>query len=63
MSLRYDDTWEPGRWYRLVNPLDGSLWMETSDINEAVEEQRRSGNEYVFQRLWIRSDSEWRDET
>lgn len=29
-----DDIWEPGRWWRVLD-ADGSIWLETSDEQEA----------------------------
>ena len=45
------EEWQPGRWYRIMNP-DGTLWMETSDPFEAEAESLRT-----------RTESEWRPTT
>jgi hypothetical protein len=59
--------WKPGRWWRVTLP-DGTLWMETSDPQEAQyglidEDGERMGHPdgARIQRLWERSESEWRD--
>jgi hypothetical protein len=49
--------WTPGRWYRL-RTADGTLWMETSDPDEAFEESESTG--YPVLRQWTRTDTEWR---
>ena len=51
--------WKPGRWYRIVRP-DGTLWMETSNREEAMSESLAPG--YTLQRLWSNIEEEWRDE-
>jgi hypothetical protein len=51
--------WEPGRWWRVVAP-DGSVWSETSDKNEAIEDMRPGDQ---LQNLWQRSEQEWRETT
>lgn len=50
--------WEPGRWHQVRRP-DGSLWMETSDREEAEAEARRQG--WPLYRLWECRGSEWRE--
>ena len=54
------DEWQPTRWYRIMQP-DGGLWMETSDPEEARDEAERTGR--PLQRLWSRTESEWRPVT
>lgn len=49
--------WVPGRWYRILSP-DGSLWMETSDREEAEQESEAKG--WPLQRLWRCETAEWR---
>lgn len=51
------DGWEPGRWYRIRRP-DRTLWMETSDRNEAEAEVKRTG--WPLERLYINTRTEWR---
>ena len=53
------DGWEPGRWYRLRQP-DGTLWMETSNPNEARAEAERTG--WPLERLYAKTQAEWRYE-
>lgn len=48
---------EPGRWRRIRRP-DGSLWMETSNHNEAQAEAERTG--CPLERLYVGTRSEWR---
>ncbi|KIA63016.1 hypothetical protein [Nocardia vulneris] len=56
-----DDGFQPGRWYRILQP-DGELWMETSDPDEVHRESQRTG--WPVERLYERHESEWRaDET
>lgn len=52
--------WEPGRWYRIRKP-DGTLWMETSDRNEAQTEAEKTG--WPLERLYVNTRSEWRKES
>jgi hypothetical protein len=49
--------WVPGRWYRVLQP-DGSLWMETSDREEAQQEAEAKGWP-VFQQ-WRCESTKWR---
>jgi len=49
--------WVATRWWRVIDP-DGKLWCETSDEKEA-RDRMRPGD--TLQRLWQRSDREWRD--
>ena len=50
----------PGRWFRVLAP-DGSLWMETSDGDEARAEARKTG--WPLERLYVSSFEEWRRES
>ncbi len=52
-----NDEWKPGRWYRLRQP-DGSLWMETSDRDEALAEAEKTG--WPLERLYVNTRTEWR---
>lgn len=61
------DEWKPGRWWRVMLP-DGTLWLETSDDQEAQfglfgEDGERQGHPpgARIQRLWEKHESEWRD--
>ncbi|WP_280411340.1 hypothetical protein [Nocardia asiatica] len=49
--------WTPTKWFRIRQP-DGSLWMETSDEEEA----RRMANETgrPLERHWQKVEEEWR---
>lgn len=38
-----EERYEPTRWYRILNPHDGSLWMETSDYVEVYNESMTTG--------------------
>lgn len=49
-------TWEPGRWWRVVDPA-GGVWCETSSEQEA-RESMRPGDELF--RWWQLTASEWR---
>jgi hypothetical protein len=53
------DGWETGRWYRICRP-DGSLWMETSNRNEAQAEAEETG--WPLERLYVKTRYEWRHE-
>lgn len=53
------DGWEPGRWHRVLRP-DGSLWMETSDREEAAAEAEKTG--WPLERLYVNTRTEWRRE-
>lgn len=53
------DGWEPGRWYRIRQP-DGTLWMETSNGDEARREAKKTG--WPLERLYVKTQTEWRDE-
>jgi hypothetical protein len=53
-----DTGWQPTKWWRVTAP-DGSLWCETSNEQEA-RDAMRSGD--TLQRLYERSESEWRGE-
>jgi hypothetical protein len=55
-----DREWKPTRWYRILNPDDGSLWMETSDPKEAAKESAATG--WPVKRLWQEVPRiEWRE--
>lgn len=56
-QLRAERDWQPGRWRQVRQP-DGSLWMETSDGDEAEAEARKQG--WPLYRLWECHDTEWR---
>lgn len=56
---RGKEPWEPGRWFRILNP-DGTLWMETSSESEARAEAVKTG--WLLERLWILRREEWRKE-
>lgn len=49
--------WQPGRWRQVRQP-DGSVWMETSDGEEAEAEARKQG--WPLYRLWECRETEWR---
>jgi len=49
---------EPGRWRRIRRP-DGSLWMETSDGDEAQAEAEKTG--WPLERQYIGTRTEWRE--
>ncbi|WP_157107476.1 hypothetical protein [Nocardia grenadensis] len=51
--------WTPTRWYRILQP-DGSLWMETSDPEEAREESARTG--WPVERMYEHVGQQWRIE-
>lgn len=59
MLARYVTEWTPGRWYRVLQP-DGSIWMETSDPEEAHAEAAAKGWPLLRQWRWERT--EWRTE-
>ena len=50
--------WKPGRWFRIY-AADGTLWMETSDETEAVEEAQEK--RLPLERLWVATGEEWRE--
>ncbi len=50
--------WESAGRFRIHRP-DGSLWMETSNANEAVLESARTG--WPLQQLFSRTETEWRE--
>lgn len=52
--------WKPGRWWRIVNPADGSIWIETSDPDEAVAAARRTGWPLTREWVWERKLHEYR---
>jgi hypothetical protein len=55
--MREGRDWKPGRWCQVRQP-DGSLWMETSDHEEAEAEAREQG--WPLYRLWECRETEWR---
>lgn len=55
--LHAQGDWEKGRWVRVVAP-DGSLWLETSNEEEARQAMRPGDKLY---RLWYREEREWRE--
>lgn len=57
MSHRGSGGWSEGRWFRILQP-DGTLWMETSDGEEARLEGLKQG--WPVERLWKREEWEWR---
>lgn len=50
--------WQPGRRWRIIDPITGELWMESSDEDEARREHVKTG--YLLERLWVRSTTQWR---
>jgi hypothetical protein len=53
-----DGNWHPTRWWRAVGP-DGQLWCEASDEEEV---RNRARPEDRVERMYARTDSEWRPE-
>ncbi len=51
-------TWEPGRWWRALDST-GAIWIETSSEREARAALRPGDR---LQRLYVRSESQWRDD-
>lgn len=49
--------WKESRWFRIRQP-DSSLWMETSNYVEALEESRRMN--WPIETLYKREEWEWR---
>jgi hypothetical protein len=49
--------WAPGRWFKIYTP-DGTLWMETSDKEEAYEESEVRG--WPLMQEYVRTSYEWR---
>jgi len=54
-----DDGFEPTSWWRVVAP-DGSLWCETSNVNEARRVLRIDDR---LERLYVKTEEEWRGQT
>jgi hypothetical protein len=61
------DEWHQTGWWRVTLP-DGTLWMETSDSQEAQfgligDDGERRGHPpgARIQQLWQKTESEWRD--
>lgn len=48
----------PTSWLRILKP-DGTLWMETSSLEEVTLESKKTG--WPVQRMWIVEEKEWRD--
>ena len=54
--------YRPWRWYRILQP-DSSLWMETSDPDEAMgewEQEIQGKKGWKLQRLWRKEQTKWR---
>jgi hypothetical protein len=49
---------EPGRWWRVIAGVDGGLWCETSDEDEAREAMRPGDR---LERLYEARLTEWRE--
>lgn len=56
LERQYNGEWVQTRWYRVID-LQGSLSLETSDIEEAREAMRPGD---TLQYLWRREEHEWR---
>lgn len=50
-----DEGWELSRWWRVIAP-DGSLWCETSDMEEARNCMREGD---TLERLYMRTENRW----
>jgi hypothetical protein len=51
------ELWQPTSWFRILKP-DGSLWMETSDRREAINEVKKTG--WPLERLFRLEQEQWR---
>ncbi|WP_162958763.1 hypothetical protein [Nocardia yunnanensis] len=49
--------WTPAKWFRVREP-DGSLWIETSDEDEARQAATETG--WPLERHWRKVEEEWR---
>jgi len=54
-----DGNWHPTRWYRAIDE-DGNLWCESSDLKEVKRLARPTDR---IERLYARTDQEWRVES
>lgn len=55
--------WEPGRWWRVIyadNRLRPKVWCETSSEDEARAALQTCPGGGVLQRLYVRTQREWR---
>lgn len=53
------DKYQPGRWWRLLSPK-GELLVETSSRDDILRFYKLGD---TIERLYIRTDSEWREKT
>ena len=51
-------SWQPSRWWRVLDQSPEGIWCETSDEDEARAKMRPGD---VLQRLFRKEETEWRD--